>query len=222
MNTSSYIKYGVMAFLISAVLLGLIAVNGWIGVQNASADYEAEIPAQMSICATKVDAGYQTIQLQYQINQSQGDTIKGYLAMMFQSAVDPNGQETFAQSQNNLITAVMQYSVLGNTDLNALALNVQDTVATVFSEFSSCLGRANALKAEYKKALTRWPNSIFADQLNLPNKFNGEGANMPKRDIDGDGYLTVFDYQTTIVSSLTAGTFDTGQLPQLVLPTQAP
>jgi hypothetical protein len=215
------IKYGVIGLVVLAVLLGLWGVSAYVGTNNQAAVYEAEIPAQMALCATKIDAGYQTIQLQYQISQDQAGTIKDYLRLMFQSATDPNGQETFATSQTNLVGAIMQYSVLGNTDLNELALNVQDTVSTIFSEYVSCIQRAGALKAEYQKMLHQFPSNVFIDQLNLPYTLS-DGANMPRTDIDGDGRITVLDYKTVIVSSLTAGSFDTGQLPQLTLPTQAP
>jgi hypothetical protein len=73
------IKYGVIGLVVLAVLLGLWGVSAYVGTNNQAAVYEAEIPAQMALCATKIDAGYQTIQLQYQISQDQAGTINAWL-----------------------------------------------------------------------------------------------------------------------------------------------
>jgi hypothetical protein len=223
-------SFNIKVTVISTVGILILAAFAWamfeLNINNQSVNFESNIQTQVGVCATKIDSGYNTIVTNFNIAEAGGDQIRGYLDQMFGQSLDPNGDPQGAQT--NLVASIMQYSVLGQTDLNELYRSVQDTVETVYSEWASCLEHIQFYKNEYAKLLGRpsgavsgsggaWPNYQISQRLNLPRQLQPEAATSPKRDLDGDGKLTVFDYPSVIVSALTEGTMENGTLPPLPL-----
>lgn len=231
MNTNLIAKLVVLGLVLVVLLGGCALGSVYMDVRNSSSGMENSIIAQVGVCATKIDSVYNTIATNYKVAQEGSAQIKSYLEIIFNPETSGEVQSTSATA---LVGAIAQFSVLGNTDLNELNLSVMNTVETGYAEWASCLGQLNRLQSNYATLLGRpigavrgqegsFPNAWFADSLNLPHDLQVGAPRSPKHDLDGDGRLTVFDYPSVVVSSLTAGTFDTGELPvNPILATPAP
>lgn len=224
------IKYTLSAVAGFVALVVLWLIIGYTSVLNGSQQFEAQIPAQLGVCHTRIDSGYQSIVGQHQVAQEQATQIHQYLQDMFDASLEPDGDAVGAQS--NLIATMAKFNVLGTTDLNELQRNVQNTIAATFADWANCIARLNDIKVSYYYLLGAtpgaipgqsgsFPNSMYANWIGLPRQLSQGSPLAPRKDLDGDGKLTVFDYPSVIVSGLTADSVENGVLPTLPISTPA-
>lgn len=188
----------------SAVLVPLIASGlalilffglATMNLNNACVSQETALTAAYEDSQVQYDKFWKTVKEQAQISDKYAADFKA----VFLGSIDGRyaGKDPAVQliMEANPALSVNMYQQLART-VEAGRNDFARTQRTIIDR-----------KRGYKKTLGSFPASMVASRLGYPTEVTGTYA--PTRDADGDGRITVLDYES-VTSGKTQGVFQTG------------
>ncbi len=212
MNTKpSTIIAGVLLVTFLVALLGGCSLISQIG---QATEMENGLRAQYQACATTVDTAYNQIAATINLSNNFYDQMKEIFVAL--ASGETNGANFLAVMQSNAVASGTDWAAVSleairvtNAGLENISV-CQKTIGDKQAILSNLLGRV--IGAAPGQAGT-FPNAWFASINGLPHHLQPGAADSPKKDRDGDGYLTVFDYPAVVVTGLTRDAYEDGELP---------
>lgn len=194
--------------------------TGYLSMRATSNSLENSIIAQASFCQQQIDSVYLQISNTAKVDAQFREGMQDVFRAIFEAQ---SGDAAQTQTQQ-FLGLLATNATLSGTDWAATALEVQRVIQSGFTTIANCQGVIADKKAAYANLLGlpigatpgqsgAWPAAMWAEWAEVPRTLNAEGPLSPRRDLDGDGRRTVFDYPSVVLSGLTASAYDTGVLP---------
>lgn len=187
----------VVLAVVAACVFGLVFVGGLavMSFNNSCVSQETSLMATWEDSQVQYDKFWKTVKEQAQITDKYAETFKE----VFLGSIEGR-----YEGKDPAVSLIME----ANPTLDAsMYQQLARTVEAGRNEFSRTQRTLIDKKREYKKTLTQFPGSFFANTLGYPGEVSGKYA--PTRDSDSDGKITVLDYET-ITSGKTQDVFQTG------------
>ena len=202
------------------VLFGLWMLIGYLNMRGKSNGLENSIIAQAAFCQQQIDSVYLQISNTAKVDAQFREGMQDVFRAIFEA---PSGEVAQTQTQQ-FLGLLATNATLSGTNWAATALEVQRVIQSGFTTIATCQGVIADKKAAYANLLGlpigavpgqsgAWPNAMWADWADVPRTLNAESPTAPRRDLDGDGRRTVFDFPSVVITGLTASAYDTGVLP---------
>jgi hypothetical protein len=180
----------------SALLLVVIAGITAVSFNNNCIGQETGLEATWEDSQVQYDKFWKTVREQAQITDKYADDFKAIFLGSIEGRYE--GKDPAAQ-----------FLMESNPGLDsAMYQQLARTVEAGRNDFARTQRTLVDKKRGYKKTLQQFPGSLMASSFGFPRETTGKYA--PPRDADGDGTITVLDYET-ITSSKTQDVFQSGR-----------
>lgn len=183
--------------IVGASVLGILLLTGgcvW-SFHNNCISQETSLVATWEDSQVQYDTFWKTVKEQAQVTDRYADDFKAvFLASIEGRYAGKDPAVQMLMEANPSLDATM-YQQLART-IEAGRHDFARTQRTLIDK-----------KREYKKTLAQFPNDTMASRLGFPSELTG--SNAPPMDSDGDGRLTVLDYEA-ITSQTTQDVFRSG------------
>lgn len=228
---SSGTQVAILGGLVVLAIIMLALIGGYLSTNSQSVEAEAGIIAQAQTCQQGIDIGFQQILGVAAVDQQFQENMRNLFETIFSS----NDAGVQQDATSGLTMYLVGAQVLAGTDFSQTPLQVQRVIESTYANIGSCMGGIADRKRAYSGILGipagalpgqngEWPNAMYASFLGLPRHLDPNGETAPHRDLDGDGFYTVFDYPSVIsIGGFGADAFENGEVtPVAIYPTDTP
>lgn len=184
--------------VIAASLMGLVLILGLsvMSYNNNCVSQEAGLEATWEDSQVQYDKFWKTVKEQAQVTDKYASDFK---------AIFLGSIEGRYEGKDPAVQMLME----ANPSLDSsMYQQLARTIEAGRNDFARTQRTLVDKKRAYKTTLTKFPGSMVAGSLGYPSEATGKYA--PPQDSDGDGRITVLDYES-ITSGKTQAVFQSGQ-----------
>lgn len=191
-------KQGLIITLVATLVLGFGIIGSYFSFSNTADGLENTTRAQYQSNQNTYDAMWKTIQEVAQVPSQYKDDFKDLLATETSAKFGPNGSQAMMQwfQERELRLPPEMYT------------KVQTVIEANREKFRHGQDMLLDKQRRYRDHLAKKPGAYWASWTGHPKEVLGKTA--PKEDLDGDGLLTVLDWDI-VTSAKTKAVFDSGE-----------